>query len=373
MTRRRLWWLAADRGAKGRADSGRARIAQGCRAVAMRVLCRADECMGARRATSLVLAAFCALALAFGPRSAQADAYPSRAITVIVPFAAGSASDVVTRILLNRMSQSMGQSIVVENRAGAGGNTGTAAGAKAPADGYTWTASGSGPLSVNMSLYRSLGYDTEKDFQTISPFASFTIVVVVSSKLPVKTLGELVAYAKEHPGQLNYGSVGVGSSQHLGGVVFEMVTGTKLTHVPYRNIMQYGPDMIAGIVPVGFNWLPNVASALASGGARPLAVAGKTRLPALPDTPTTAEAGLPAYLLSGWFALMVPRATPKDIAARINRELAAAVADPTVRERFQQQGAVPMALTLADAAKFMSADIASWREIIAKAGLQQIE
>jgi tripartite-type tricarboxylate transporter receptor subunit TctC len=325
------------------------------------------------RAKGVILAALLAPAALFGATTADAETYPSRPITVIVPFAGGSASDVVTRIVLNRMSKSMGQPIVVENRAGAGGNTGTAAGAKSPADGYAWTASGSGPLSVNMTLYRALGYDTEKDFQAISPFASFTIVVVASTKLPVNTLGELIAYAKERPGQLNYGSVGIGSSQHLGGVYFEMVTGVKLTHVPYRNIMQYGPDMIAGTVPLGFNWLPNVASALSSGGAKALAVAGKSRLPALPDTPTTAEAGLPAYEASGWFALMVPRNTPKEIVARINRELADAIADPVVRERFQQQGAEPMAMSPEDAAKFISADIAKWRDIISKAGIPLIQ
>ncbi len=198
-------------------------------------------------------------------------------------------------------------------------------------------------------------------------------MVVASTKLPVKTLGEMITYAKQHPGELNYGSVGIGSSQHLGGVYFEQVAGVKLTHVPYRNIAQYGPDMIAGAVPLGFNWLPNVAGPLNSGGARALAVAGKNRLPALPDTPTTAQAGLPAYEASGWFALMVPRDTPKEIVTRINRELAAAISDPAVRERFEQQGAEPMALTLEDAARFLSSEIVKWRDIIHKAGIPQIQ
>src|SRR6266545_2487631 len=243
----------------------------------------------------VMLGASVALAAMLDGTILRAETYPSRSITVILPFAGGSASDVVTRIMLDRMSKSMGESIVIDNRPGAGGNTGTGAGAKAAPDGYTWIATGTGPVAANATLYRALGYDPEKDFVTISPFASFTIVVVVSTKLPVNTLGELIAYAKQRPRELNYGSVGIGSSQHLGGVYFEQVAGLKLTHVPYRNIAQYGPDMIAGAVPVGFNWLPNVAGPLNSGGAKPLAVAGKNRLPALPDTPTTAEAGLPEY------------------------------------------------------------------------------
>jgi tripartite-type tricarboxylate transporter receptor subunit TctC len=320
-----------------------------------------------------MLGAIVALATMAHAAALRADTYPSRSITVIVPFAAGSASDVVTRIMLARMSQSMGQNIIVENRPGAGGNTGTGIGAKANPDGYTWIASGTGPVAANKTLYRVLGYDPEKDFVTISPFASFTIVAVASTKLPVHTLGELIAYAKQHPGELNYGSVGIGSSQHLGGVYFEQVAGVKLTHVPYRNIAQYGPDMIAGTVPLGFNWLPNVAGALAGGGARALAVAGRNRLPALPDTPTAAEAGLPAYEASGWFALMVPRDTPKDIALQINRALAAAVADPVVRERFAQQGAEPMALPLDEAARFLSSEIVKWHDIITTAGIPLIE
>src|SRR5262249_47409957 len=218
---------------------------------------------------------------------AHAENYPSRPITVIVPFAGGSASDVVTRILLNKMSQNMGQALVVENRPGAGGNIGTAAGAKAAPDGYTWIASGSGPSARHNTPYEDLGYDPEKDFEAVSPFAFFTIVVTASTQLKVNSLAELIAYAKAHPGELNYGSVGIGSSQHLGGVYFEQVTGTKLTHVPYKNISQYGPDMIAGTVPLGFQWLPNVLAPLNRGGARPLAVARKSRPAGLPPTPPT--------------------------------------------------------------------------------------
>jgi len=317
------------------------------------------------------LVALAAIALPGAP--IRAETYPARPITVILPFAAGSASDVVTRIMVNKMSQTMGQPIVVDNRPGAGGNIGTALGIKAVPDGYTWIATGTGPVAANVTLYRDLGYDPEKDLASVSPFAYFTIVVAASTKLPVNTLAELIAYAKQHPDELNYGSVGIGSSQHLAGAYFEQLTGTKLTHVPYKNIGQYAPDMIAGTVPLGFQWLPNVLAPLNAHGARALAVAGKKRLAALPDTPTTIEAGLPDYQASGWFAMYVPHGTPKDIVARINHEMAAALADPEVRKRFEQQGAEAGVISPEAARKFLSDEIAKWRDIITKAGISKIE
>jgi tripartite-type tricarboxylate transporter receptor subunit TctC len=305
-----------------------------------------------------------------GLGAASAQTYPARPITVVVPFVGGSASDVVTRILLDHMSKSMGQPIVVENKPGAGGNIGTLQVAKAAPDGYTLVGSGTGPVAANKTLYPNLGYDPEKDFEIISPFAHFNIVIVASAKLPVKSLKELIAYARERPGQLNYGSVGIGSSQHLGGAYFEQVASVKLTHVPYKNIAQYGPDLIAGQVPLGFQWLPNVQGPLKSNGANALAVASKSRMAALPSVPTTAEAGLPDYVASGWFALLAPKGTPKPIVERLNKALAAAIADPQVRARFQQVGAEPDALSPDASAKFLSAEIVKWRGIIEKAGIK---
>jgi tripartite-type tricarboxylate transporter receptor subunit TctC len=312
-----------------------------------------------------------ALALLVAPILAQD--YPTRPITAIVPFASGSASDVVSRILFDRMSRSMAQPIIIENRPGAGGNSGSAIAAKATPDGYTLLGGGSGPVAANVTLYRDLGYNPETDFETISPFAAFTIVVVASNTLPVNNLQELIAYAKEHPGQLNYGSVGIGSSQHLAGEYFSQVTGVKITHVPYRNISQFGPDLISGAVPLGFQWYPNVSFALQAKGAKALAVAGTHRLSALPDTPTTAEAGLPEYLVSGWFALLAPKGTPQAIVTKLNSELAAAVADPEVRAKFALQGAEPISLPLDQAKEFIADEIKKYREIITKAGLPQLE
>lgn len=320
----------------------------------------------------LMLAAMLALATALGGTMASAQQYPSRAITAIIPFAGGSASDIVSRILFDKMSKNMGQSIIVENRPGAGGNSGTQIGAHAAPDGYTLIGGGSGPVAANLTLYKSLGYDPLKDLAMISPFAGFTIVVAASDKLPVKSLKELIAYGKEHPG-LNFGSVGIGSSQHLAGEYFSQLTGVKLTHVPYRNIGQFTTDMMAGTVPLGFQWDPNVAGAIGGKGARALAVAGDQRLQALPDAPTTTEAGLPEYKMSGWFALLAPGGTPRPILERLNKELTAALQDPAVQQSFEKVGAKTMALPLDQARKFHVDQIAIYRDIITKAGIPQIQ
>ena len=325
------------------------------------------------RAMRCMPGALAALTLMLGGNVAQAQSYPTRPIQVIIPFAGGSASDVVTRILLDRAGKSIGQPFIIDNRPGAGGNTGTLAAARATPDGYTLVGTGSGPVAANVTLYRDLGYDPAKDFEPIAMIGTFPIVIVASTKLPVNTLSELIAYAKERPDQLNYGSVGIGSSQHLASAYFEQVVGVKLTHIPYRNIAQYAPDLISGAVPLGFQWLPNVLAALNSGGAKALAVASKSRMASLPDVPTAAEAGLQNYEASGWFTMLAPRGTPKPIVAKLNQELNAALSDPTVRERFKEQGAEPVIFTPEELAKFIAAEIVKWHDIITKAGIAQIQ
>jgi tripartite-type tricarboxylate transporter receptor subunit TctC len=317
-------------------------------------------------------AAVAGLTLLLSGTIALAQSYPSRAITAIVPFAGGSASDVVSRILFDKMSKLMGQPIIVENRPGAGGNTGTGMAAKAAPDGYTIVGGGTGPVAVNAILYKSLGYDPEKDLEMISPFAGFTIIVTASKKLPVSSLKELIAYAKDNPG-LNFGSVGIGSSQHLAGEYFSQVAGVKLTHVPYRNIAQYGPDLIAGSVPLGFQWFPNIAGPLGANGAIALAVAGDKRIPALPDTPTTTEAGLPEYKINGWFALLAPAGTPAPILEKLNQVTTEALNAPEVRSGFEKAGAEVIGVPLSQAKKFQHAEIAKYRDIVTKAGLEKIE
>jgi tripartite-type tricarboxylate transporter receptor subunit TctC len=321
----------------------------------------------------VVLGASVALAATLGSTMVRAQSYPTKNITVIIPFAGGSASDVVARILFDRMSKNMGQTIIVENRPGAGGNSGTGAAAKATPDGYTLVGGGSGPVAANASLYKVLGYDPEKDLEMIGPFAGFTIVVVASAKVPIHSLKELVENAKANPGKLNYGSVGIGSSQHLAGEFFSQINDVKLTHVPYRNIAQYGPDLIAGQVPLGFQWFPNVAGPIGSKGANPLAVAGDKRIAALPDTPTTTELGMPQYKERGWFALLAPAGTPKPILEKLNKEMKAAVEDPQVKKGFETAGAETMWMPLDQVKQWHHAEIVKYRDIFTKAGIEKIE
>jgi tripartite-type tricarboxylate transporter receptor subunit TctC len=298
-----------------------------------------------------------------------AGTYPERPVQVIVPFAGGSASDVVTRVLLDRMGKEIGQPLIIENRPGAGGNIGTAVAARAEPDGYTLVMSASGPLAANKTLYHDLGYDPEKDFAPIGLFATFPNVIVVSAKLPVHNISEFIAYAKAHPNEIKYGSVGIGSSQHLSGAYFSQVAGIQMVHVPYRNISQYVTDLIAGIVPAGFQFLANVSGPLASGDARALAVTSTKRLPALPDVPTIAEAGVSGYESSGWLALLAPHGTPKPIIDKLNAALVAAISDATVRQRFTDLGAEPVSSTPEELAKFIVSEDAKWHDIIVKAGV----
>jgi tripartite-type tricarboxylate transporter receptor subunit TctC len=183
----------------------------------------------------------------------------------------------------------------------------------------------------------------------------------------------MIGYARQRPNELNYGSVGIGSSQHLAGAYFEQIAGVKLTHVPYRNIAQYAGDLLSGTVPLGFQWLPNVLASLNSGGARALAVASKTRMAALPDVPTAAEAGVQNYEVSGWFVMLAPRSTPRPIVDKLNAELNAALADANVRQRFTEQGAEPVIMTPEQLGSFIDSETVKWADIIAKAGIPKIE
>jgi tripartite-type tricarboxylate transporter receptor subunit TctC len=318
--------------------------------------------------TAVLCIAFAAVTFD-GLRAYAAEPYPTRPIQVIVPFAGGSASDVVTRILLNRMSQELGQNFVIENRPGAGGNTGTAAATRATPDGYTLVMSTSGPLAANRTLFKELGYDPEKELTPISLFATLPNVIVINSKLPPKTLTEFVQYAKEHPG-INYGSVGVGSSQHLAGAYFEQITGVKLTHVPYRNIANYTPDFLAGQVPLGFQFLPNVLGMLKSDGARAVAVTSPKRMTALPDVPTAAEAGVKNYETFGWLALLGPAGMPKEAVDKIYGALKIAVDDPAIKAKFSEQGAEATAPGPDALKDFINSETVKWRGIIQKAGIE---
>ena len=291
--------------------------------------------------------------------------YPSRPITAIIPFSSGSASDVIARLVLDRMGTSMGRRFVVDNRPAAGGVMGTLTASKAEPDGYTIVMGAAGPTVVNKILNPALGYDPERDFAPISLYATLPNVVVVSTKLPITTLAELSDYVRKNP-KVPYGSVGNGSSQHLAGALFEQLTGAQMQHVPYRITSQMQSDMISGQVPVSFQLLPNVIGNIKAGHLRALAVTSKRRLAALPDVPTAVESGLKGFESAAWFGFLAPRGTPRPPIDRLNKEIAAAIADPAVRGRFTDFGAEPLASTPEDLGRYISAEVVKWREIITR-------
>ena len=299
----------------------------------------------------------------------EAQSYPDRPIKVVVPFAAGSASDVVTRLVLEKMSPSLGQPFVIENQPGGGGNSGTLSIARSEPDGYKLLMSASGPLAVNKTLTKNLPYDPEKDFEPISLLATLPNVVVVSAKVPIASLQDLIAHAKAKPGELNYSSVGNGSSQHLAGVLFEQLTGTRMTHVPYRITGQLVTDLITGVVPLSFQNIANVLGQVQSGNLRPLAIAAKSRSATLPDVPTAAEAGLPGYESSAWFALLAPRGTAKPIVEKLNLATVAALQDADLRKRLTDIGAEPASSSPQELRAFISTEVVKWRDIITRTGV----
>lgn len=297
-----------------------------------------------------------------------AQSYPNKPITVIVPFSAGSASDVVTRVLLDKVSNNTGARFLFDNRPAAGGNVGTAALVRAEPDGYTIGISTSGPLAINKILNPDLGYDPEKDIQGIAVFAILPNVIVVSSTLNINTLAQLNDYVRKNP-DVGYGSVGNGSSQHLAGAYYEQLVGAKMLHVPYRVTANMVTDLVAGRVPTSFQLFPNVVGQIQSGRVKALAVASNKRLAAIPDVPTASEAGLKGYESAAWFALIAPKNTPKDIVEKLNKEVNQALADPTVRAKFSELGAEPVVGPPDDLNNLMAADIKKWTAIIKKGGI----
>jgi tripartite-type tricarboxylate transporter receptor subunit TctC len=280
-----------------------------------------------------------AVALAAGvPVALAQSAYPGKTIQMIVPLAAASAVDNAARILAQRMSQNMGQSIVVENQPGAAGLIGAERVAKAAPDGYTIGGFNDSIMTMLPNLHATMPWDILKDFEPISLVATVEWGLVVNNDTPYKTASDLIAAAKASPGKINYGSGGNGSPQHIAMEVFATTAGISLTHVPYRGATQAALDVVSGQVTVAFQGLSTVTSLVRSGKLRLLAVTTRSRLPQFPDVPTMSESGLPGFEFNSWFALMAPAHTPKPIIARLNEEVQKALADPDVRERLNAQG-----------------------------------
>ncbi|AMN39917.1 Bug family tripartite tricarboxylate transporter substrate binding protein [Rhodoplanes sp. Z2-YC6860] len=311
------------------------------------------------------------LLVALGASGGSADEYPTRPIQVILPFAGGSGSDVIARVVLDRMGQSLGQRFVVENRPGAGGVTGTKVVTAAAPDGYTLVFTASGPLTVNKVLM-DLPYDPERDFAPISRVAAMPNLLAVSTKLPVNSVAEFIGYAKHRPktSRVTYSSVGVGSASHLSGAYFAYLTGIEMTHVPYRAVSQLVSDLISGEVPVSFTVLSNVLAPMQAGDVKALAVGAEKRMASIKDVPTLAEAGYDQPDSSAWFALLAPRGTPKAIVERLSKEVREATSDVGVRERLTTLGAVPVTDTPDELAAYITLEIARWRDVVSRTGIK---
>src|SRR5215470_10344160 len=284
-----------------------------------------------------LLLAACALALAAAPASAQP--YPNHPITLVVPFAPGGSTTIVARIVADKLSEALGQSIVVENRAGGGGTVGTRAVAISPPDGYTLLLGYTGTLAIAPTLYPNPGYDPRKSFAPIGMIGNAPNSLVVNPAFPAKSVQELIAYAKANPGKVSFGSAGVGTMSHVSGEYFASAAGIKLTHVPYRGTGPALADLIGGHIPMAFAPIPATHGPVSQGLLRGLAVTSAKRSSLVPDLPTIAESGIKDFEASLFYGLVAPAGTPRDIIDRLNKVLREALATADVQKRLTNDGA----------------------------------
>jgi tripartite-type tricarboxylate transporter receptor subunit TctC len=296
--------------------------------------------------------------------------WPQKQVTFIVPFAAGGGTDAFARPLAAQLDTQLGKRVIIENRAGAGGTVGASAAAKAAPDGYTFFM-GAAHHAIAPSLYPTLDYDIEKDFIPVALIARPPQVIVVNpDKVSAKTLGEFIAYAKANPDKLSYGSAGAGTTHHLAGELFKILTQTKIQHVPYRGAGPAMQDLIAGHVPVVFDGLGSSAAPIRAGQLRALAIAAPKRVAAFPDLPTAAEAGLPNYEVATWYGLFAPKGTPPDVVERMAKELKAALQVPAIKEAWERNGSDVPDVAGADFGKMVSAEVARWRKVVTEANVK---
>ena len=308
----------------------------------------------------------CALALAAG-----AQQYPNRSVRIIVPQAAGGGLDISVRAVANKLTETWGQQVVVDNRPGANGIIGVEMTAKSKPDGYTLGAAFTSVLTVNSSVYKSLPYDTFRDFAPITQLVANTIVLVVNPHLPARSVKELVALGRSRPGDLAYGSFGIGNLTHLAGELLGIEGRLKMVHVPYKGETPAVTDLIAGQVALGFTTAPGVAVHIKSGALRLLATCGEKRAIAYPGTPTMIEAGFPRFVVTGWSALVATAGTPQEIVKKVSRDSARHVMSPELRERLSAIGAEPVASTPEQFAAFIKSETEKWQAVVKAAGIYQ--
>ena len=305
--------------------------------------------------------------LAAAPAAIAQAAYPTKTITVIVPFPAGGTTDILARIVAQYMSTALGQAVIVDNRAGAGGNIGGQTAARAPADGYTLFMGTVGTHAINASLYKKMPFDPIKDFAPLTRVAMVPNLLVANPSQPFKTVPELIAYAKANPGKVTYGSSGNGSSIHLSGELFKSMTKVDMTHVPYKGSAPAVSDLLGGQIAVMFDNMPSALPHVKSGKLRAIAVTSAKRSPELPNVPTVGES-VPGYEATSWFGMFAPAGTPPDIVAKLNAVIVKALADPEVRKKISEQGAEPYPETPKEFAAFIQKESAKWGKVVRDSG-----
>jgi tripartite-type tricarboxylate transporter receptor subunit TctC len=314
-----------------------------------------------RVALALALAGFCCAS------SSRADDYPSRPIRLIVPYAPGGGADTVARLVARRVSDTIGQAVVIENRGGAGSIIGTDMVAKAEPDGYTLLLGQSGPISINPAVYKDLRYDPLKDFAPITMTTAYPYILAVNAKLPVKSLQDFVTLAKSKPGELNYGTTGIGAANHLVTELFGSKAGLKMTHIPYRGTALAVADLIGGQVSMVFSDPVSVLPHLQAGTLRGLAVTSAQRSPVAPELPTIAESGYPGFEALAWHGILAPAKTPPNVINKLHAEIVKALQHPETKDVLVKQAMQPVGNTPAEFAAFIKQDIAIWKAVAAEA------
>jgi tripartite-type tricarboxylate transporter receptor subunit TctC len=315
-----------------------------------------------------VLPALTGFAIAISPASASAQSYPVKPIRMIVPFPAGGATDIVGRLIGQKLTEATGQQVIVDNRGGAGGTIGSDVAAKAPADGYNILVGTSSTHAIAPSLYTKLPYDPVRDFTPVTLLATATILLAVHPSVPAKNVKELIALAKRQPDALSYASSGSGGISHLIGEHFKSVAGIQMLHVPYKGDTPALVDLASGQVSLMFGTAVSFLPYVKTGRLNALAVTNPKRSPVVPNVPTVAESGLPGFEALQWFGVYAPAGTPRDIVARLNTEIAKILRMPDIRERFASLGADIVGGTPEEFAAFQRAEVAKWTKIVKASG-----
>jgi tripartite-type tricarboxylate transporter receptor subunit TctC len=300
---------------------------------------------------------------------ASAQDYPTRIVHIIAPYGPGGPSDVFSRILAQKLSDTLKQGFVVENRPGASTMIGTDAVAKAAPDGYTLLII-SQTHATNESLVANKPFQLMRDFTPVSPIYAGDLVMVVHKSVPVKTLKDFIALAKAKPGTMNYGSSGTGSQYHLAGELFKTMSGTDIVHVPYKGSTGARNDILGGQVQMMFDTIATMGPSVEAGLVRALGTTGEERSPILPDVPTISEAGVPGFLASGWVGIMAPAATPKPIVERLNTEIGKILNSTEIKESWAKQGVTPLSMTAPEFGAFITAEIDKWAKVAQTAGVK---